>query len=60
MPLLWGKIINPVKSHPEAIKGYQFLCDNCGACGPIYDNKEDALIGWELGINGIDGRSRKS
>jgi hypothetical protein len=59
-PFCKEKIINIVESKPPSIKGYQYQCDNCGACGPIYGNKEAALKGWEEGIMGIEGRLRKS
>jgi MinD superfamily P-loop ATPase len=59
-PFCQEKIIDIVESKPPAMQGYQYQCDNCGACGPIYENKEEALTGWEQGIRGIDGRMRKS
>jgi Lar family restriction alleviation protein len=59
-PFCQQHIINIIESNPAAIKGYQYQCDNCGACGPIYENKKEALEGWELGIKDIFGRLRKS
>ena len=31
-------------------KGNQMVCENCGAAGPTYDNKENALDGWNRGL----------
>jgi hypothetical protein len=59
-PFCQEYVINVVASKRPAIQGYQFQCDNCGACGPIYDNEEDALMGWEEGIKSINGRMRKN
>lgn len=39
--------------------GFQAECDNCGARGPIYENKEAAIEGWEFGIVGLGERMRK-
>ena len=44
---------------PKTKKGFQVLCDNCGARGPIYKTKDEAIEGWELGIKGTNGRMRK-
>ena len=52
-------IIAIVKSAPHAVEGLQAECDNCGARGPIYNTENDAILGWELGITGFDGRRRK-
>jgi len=52
-------VIQIVKSTPPASEGLQVECDNCGARGPIYDTKKEALLGWERGIVDIDGRQRK-
>lgn len=48
-----------IKSTPPAAKVYQAECDNCGARGPIYPTKKEAVSGWEFGINGIESRMRK-
>ncbi len=58
-PFCQEKIINIVESKHPCIEGYQYQCDNCGARGPIYENKEEALNGWEMGIKSVDGRLRK-
>lgn len=52
-------IVQIVKSTPPAIEGVQAECDNCGARGPIYHTKKEALIGWEHGILDLEGRQRK-
>lgn len=52
-------VIKIVKSTPPAMKGLQAECDNCGARGPIYESEEEALLGWDLGIVGVDGRLRR-
>ena len=44
---------------PIAIDGYQAQCDNCGACGPIYETEEEAIKGWELGIMDMGERVRR-
>lgn len=59
-PFCQEDVIDIVKSVPPAVEGLQVQCDNCGACGPIYESKEEAINGWELGISGIGGRQRKS
>ena len=48
-----------VKSTPPAMEGLQVECNDCGARGPIYETKEEAISGWELGIFRIDRRMRK-
>jgi Lar family restriction alleviation protein len=58
-PFCQEKVIKVVKSVPPAMKGFQVECDNCGARGPIYENKEAAIEGWELGIMGLGQRMRK-
>lgn len=58
-PFCQQDVINVIKSNPPETNGYQYQCDNCGACGPIYDNKEEALKGWELGIYDMGNRLRK-
>jgi Lar family restriction alleviation protein len=40
--------------------GRQAECDNCGARGPVYENDEQALIGWNEGISTVGGRYRVS
>jgi transcription elongation factor Elf1 len=52
-------VIQIVKSAPSAMTGLQAECDNCGARGPIYETKKDALLGWERGIVEENGRQRK-
>ena len=59
-PFCQENIISIVESKTPVMQEYQYQCDNCGACGPIYENKEEALKGWEQGIRGIKGRMRKS
>jgi predicted RNA-binding Zn-ribbon protein involved in translation (DUF1610 family) len=59
-PFCREDVIGIVKSTPPAMEGLQVQCDNCGARGPIYENKEEAIAGWELGISGLGGRLRKS
>ena len=59
-PFCQENIIDIVKSTPPAMEGHQVQCDNCGARGPIYENEEEAIKGWELGISGIEERLRKS
>lgn len=58
-PFCQQDVINVIKSNPLASEGYQFQCDNCGACGPVYENEKDALEGWELGIYDMGKRLRK-
>jgi hypothetical protein len=55
-PFCQGDVIDIINSSPPAGKGLQVQCDDCGACGPIYDNKDEAIKGWELGISGIGGK----
>ena len=52
-------VIDIVKSLPPAMKGLQVECDNCGARGPIYETEQDALLGWNFGILGVNGRQRR-
>lgn len=54
-PFCHMDIIEIVKSAPPAIEGLQVECDNCGARGPIYESKEEAITGWEFGILDIGG-----
>lgn len=44
---------------PHAMEGLQVECNDCGARGPIYETKEEAISGWELGIFSVKGRMRK-
>ncbi len=54
-------VIEIVKSTPPSMEGLQVQCDNCGACGPVYESKEEAITGWELGILDLGGeRLRRS
>jgi hypothetical protein len=48
-------IIEIVKSTPPSMEGLQVQCDNCGASGPIYESKKEAIDGWELGILDLRG-----
>ena len=41
-------VIKIVKS-ASAMEGLQVECDTCGARGPINENKEAAIDGWEHG-----------
>jgi hypothetical protein len=59
-PFCQTHVIEVVASTPPAVEGYQAQCDNCGARGPIYPSKDEAVAGWELGINGAEGRMRRS
>jgi Lar family restriction alleviation protein len=60
-PFCREDIIEIVKSAPQAMEGLQVECDNCGARGPIYESKEEAIAGWEHGIRGLGGvRQRRS
>jgi hypothetical protein len=59
-PFCREDVIQIVKSAPPASEGLQVECDNCGARGPVYENKEEAIAGWELGIFGEEGRLRRS
>lgn len=58
-PFCQENVISIVKSTPPAMEGLQIECDNCGARGPIYENKDEAISGWELGIRGLGERMRK-
>lgn len=58
-PFCSTQTIEVVSSTPPAMEGLQAQCDNCGARGPIYQTKKDAIDGWNLGINGLEGRMRK-
>jgi hypothetical protein len=59
-PFCQENIIDIVQSTPPAMQGLQVQCDSCGARGPIYESKEEAIAGWEFGIIGLEGRMRKS
>jgi Lar family restriction alleviation protein len=60
-PFCRQQVIDIVESHmPIASEGVQVQCDNCGARGPIYENKEEAITGWELGISDHGKRLRVS
>jgi predicted RNA-binding Zn-ribbon protein involved in translation (DUF1610 family) len=59
-PFCLEDIIQIVKSAPPAAEGLQVECDNCGARGPVYGSKEEAITGWELGIFGEEGRLRRN
>ena len=58
-PFCQENVIVIVKSTRPAMPGFQAECDNCGARGPIYENKEAAIEGWEFGIVGLGERMRK-
>ena len=58
-PYCLEHVVELVKSTPPAGGGVQMECDNCGARGPIYDNKEEALEGWNEGILDLGVRLRK-
>lgn len=57
-PFCREKIIYIVESKPPAMQGKQVQCDNCGACGPIYETEKEAISGWELGIIHLGERFR--
>jgi len=60
-PFCRQHVIHIVESQlPTAIEGLQVQCDNCGARGPIYENEEEALTGWEFGISDLGKRLRVS
>ena len=58
-PFCQDNAIHVVKSAPSAMEGLQVECSNCGARGPIYENKEAAIEGWDLGIVVLGKRMRK-
>ena len=63
-PFCQEKDCNIVKYVPPAMEGLQreglqVECNDCGARGPIRENKEEAISGWELGTCGINGGKRK-
>lgn len=58
-PFCQEKNTNIVKSAPPSMEGLQVECNDCGARGPIYETKDEAITGWELGIMGIEGRMRR-
>jgi hypothetical protein len=41
------------------MEGLQIECINCGARGPIYENKEAAIEGWNLSFVVLGKRMRK-
>jgi hypothetical protein len=45
-PFCKTHVIEIVSSPPDASKGLQARCDNCGAYGPIGSDKEEALFLW--------------
>ena len=49
-PFCREDVIQIVKSAPPASEGLQVECDNCGARGPVYESKEEAIAGWELNL----------
>ena len=49
-PFCREDVIQIIKSKPPASEGVQVECDNCGARGPIYGSKKEAITGWEFGI----------
>ncbi len=57
-PFCQLKIINIVESKPPNMAGKQVQCENCGARGPIYEDDEKAIEGWELGISNLGERLR--
>jgi len=60
-PFCRQDVIYVVKSEmPTAIDGLQVQCDNCGARGPVYENKKEAITGWEFGISEQGKRLRVS
>jgi Lar family restriction alleviation protein len=58
-PFCQEDVINIVQSVLPAMKGLQIECENCGARGPVYETEEEAIAGWELGIEGLEGRKRR-
>ena len=47
-PFCQEKNCNIVRSvTPHAMEGFQVECNDCGARGPIYATKEEAISGWE-------------
>lgn len=59
-PFCLEDVINVVISTPQSAEGVQVQCDNCGARGPIYENEEAAITGWEMGIIHMGKRLRKN
>jgi len=49
-PFCQQNVVNIVKSVVPDMEGYQVKCENCGARGPIYENKKKAEEGWNRGI----------
>ena len=58
-PFCRQHLITLVPSTPPAPKGYQAECDHCGARGPIFTNRKDAMMGWELGLESKTGWLRQ-
>ena len=42
-PFCREHVINVLKSSEPAVKGLQVECENCGARGPIYETKKEAI-----------------
>lgn len=58
-PFCQQNVVIIVKSDQPDMDGYQVKCDNCGARGPIYENKKEAKNGWNKGIADINGFLRQ-
>ncbi|NPE30661.1 restriction alleviation protein, Lar family [Methanococcoides sp. SA1] len=51
--------VQVIKSNKPAISGFQCECTDCGARGPIYENKSEAIRGWNEGISDIEKINRR-
>lgn len=59
-PFCQQHVIQIIKSRPTDTEGFQAQCENCGACGPIYEDEQDAITGWEEGIADQGKRLRQN